>query len=103
MGMSDCIHCWSTPCDCGWEYRYLKIMSLKHKIKLFKHILKFREDNPSAVFSKSMREETEDDEKFLAHMRPLLIKQNEEYSKQREIEIAEFEKKNKRRITNGNR
>ena len=97
MSMSDCLHCWDTPCTCGWDYRNLKITGLKHKIELFEHILRFREDNPSAVFSKSMREETEDDKKFLAHMHPLLVKQNEEYSKQRAIEIAEFEKKNERR------
>ena len=21
MGMSDCIHCWETPCMCGYGYR----------------------------------------------------------------------------------
>jgi hypothetical protein len=21
MSMSDCIKCWNTPCDCGYEYR----------------------------------------------------------------------------------
>lgn len=21
MSLSDCIKCWNTPCECGWEYR----------------------------------------------------------------------------------
>lgn len=23
MALSDCRKCWSTPCECGWEYRNL--------------------------------------------------------------------------------
>ena len=22
MALSDCFKCWSTPCECGYEYRY---------------------------------------------------------------------------------
>lgn len=22
MAMSDCEKCWSTPCTCGWDYRF---------------------------------------------------------------------------------
>lgn len=25
MAMSDCIKCWSTPCECGWDYRNLPL------------------------------------------------------------------------------
>ena len=21
MSLSDCIRCWSTPCNCGWDYK----------------------------------------------------------------------------------
>ena len=23
MGLGDCLKCWSSPCDCGWDYRWM--------------------------------------------------------------------------------
>lgn len=25
MSLSDCRKCWTTPCDCGWEYRWMSV------------------------------------------------------------------------------
>ena len=93
MALSDCIHCWNTPCTCGWDYRNRKIEYLQEEIALLQHVIKFKKTNPDAIFSKYTSEKTEDDVKFLAHMRPLLIAQNDAYNKRRELEIAEFNTK----------
>jgi hypothetical protein len=81
MGLSDCIHCWNTPCTCGWDYRDSKIEYLQEKIILLQYIINFKKANPDAVFSNYTNKETEDDAKFLAYMRPLLIAQNEACTK----------------------
>ncbi len=36
MGLSDCIVCWMTPCECGYEYRN---WSIEAKIKQIKAIM----------------------------------------------------------------
>ncbi len=36
MGLSDCIECWMTPCECGYEYRN---WSIEAKIKQIKAIM----------------------------------------------------------------
>jgi hypothetical protein len=36
MSLSDCVHCWETPCTCGYEYRN---WSKEARIKLAATIL----------------------------------------------------------------
>ncbi len=31
MAMSDCLHCWNTPCSCGWDYRNYSIEYLEEQ------------------------------------------------------------------------
>ncbi len=89
MALSDCLHCWDTPCSCGWEYRRWAIEDLKERMKLLKHVIKFKEENLTTVFSSS-GDETEDDKKFLLHMQPLLEAQNEVYNKRRDAEAFQW-------------
>ena len=44
MSISDCVKCWSTPCDCGWEYRK---MSVDGMIKFIGDILQYRSKEES--------------------------------------------------------
>ena len=36
MALSDCEHCWNTPCTCGWDYRDWK---KENRIQLAENIL----------------------------------------------------------------
>jgi len=65
MALSDCIHCWDTPCTCGWEYRNLPIEELQNRVGMFAMMLAFKRRNPKAVFSKWNEKETEDDDRFM--------------------------------------
>lgn len=65
MSLSDCIHCWSTPCECGWDYRDWPIEELQKRVEMFALIIAFKRHNPDAVFSKLFEDETEDDKKFM--------------------------------------
>lgn len=65
MSLSDCIHCWSTPCECGWEYRTMTIETLQERVGMFAMILAFKRRNPDAVFSTFSEKETEDDRRFM--------------------------------------
>ena len=41
MALTDCGKCWSTPCECGWEYRY---MNDEKFAKFIVNILTYKED-----------------------------------------------------------
>jgi len=68
MSLSDCIHCWSTPCECGWDYRNWPVEELQKRVVMFALIMSFKKNNPDAVFSKLFEEKTEDDTKFMEFM-----------------------------------
>jgi len=53
MSLSDCIHCWETPCICGWNYRNYTISALQKQIDMFEKVKKFKEENPTLKFSSS--------------------------------------------------
>ena len=46
MSLSDCLHCWETPCGCGYEYRKY---TFKRRLELAWEILvapiKWRDKN----------------------------------------------------------
>ncbi len=65
MSLSDCIHCWSTPCECGWDYRNYSIETLQERVKMLTLIMAFKQQYPDAVFSKLFEKETEDDKMFM--------------------------------------
>lgn len=72
MSLSDCIHCWDTPCTCGWEYRTWSVQALEKQVNLFNKIIEFKKNNPSTKFgfhqSKYM---TEDEEELMKILRLL--------------------------------
>jgi hypothetical protein len=39
MSLSDCPKCWSTPCECGHEYRDWKIDRLEEHIEMLSRVL----------------------------------------------------------------
>lgn len=47
MSLSDCEHCWDSPCTCGWGWRHYSAASLSRIIKLLTKIrdLKREKDN----------------------------------------------------------
>jgi len=57
MSMSDCDHCWNTPCTCGWDYRNWSLEDLKKQIKMLAEVIAF----------KNMHKEM-DDKKFLDYL-----------------------------------
>lgn len=65
MALSDCIHCWDTPCTCGWEYRNYSMEALQERVKMVTLIMAFKQQYPDAVFSKWSEKETEDDRLFM--------------------------------------
>lgn len=65
MALSDCTHCWMTPCECGWDYRNYSIETLQERVGMFAMILAFKRRNPDAVFSTFSEKETEDDRRFM--------------------------------------
>ena len=50
MALTDCEKCWSTPCDCGWEYRH---MNDEEFAKFIARILTYKEDKV-AILEKAM-------------------------------------------------
>lgn len=68
MALSDCSHCWDTPCTCGWGYRNYNIKGLQERINMLQKVVSFKNQNPQAKFSSIGGEETEDDKKFMIHM-----------------------------------
>jgi UDP-N-acetylenolpyruvoylglucosamine reductase len=65
MSLSDCIHCWSTPCECGWDYRKWPIKKLKERMNMLALIIAFKQQNPDAVFSTLSENQTQDDKLFM--------------------------------------
>lgn len=65
MALSDCIHCWSTPCECGWEYRTMSVKELQDRVGMFAMMIAFKTRNPGALFSSWNQKETEDDRRFM--------------------------------------
>ncbi len=57
MSMSDCDHCWNTPCTCGWDYRNWSLEDLKKQIKMLAEVIAF----------KNMHKEM-DDKEFLDYL-----------------------------------
>lgn len=41
MALTDCEKCWSTPCECGWEYRY---WTDEYFAQFIAEILTYKED-----------------------------------------------------------
>lgn len=39
MSLSDCSECWSTPCECGREYKSWSVKRLEKLIALLQNIL----------------------------------------------------------------
>ncbi len=48
MALSDCIHCWNTPCSCGWDYRNYTIEYLEKQKVLIDYAIIFKKKNPNA-------------------------------------------------------
>lgn len=70
MSLSDCQHCWSTPCECGWDYRNWSIEGLNKHVKLFNSIILFKATYPDAKLSNGFsQKETEDDKRFMEFIR----------------------------------
>lgn len=47
MAMSDCAKCWSTPCECGHDYRHWTTERLKRQIQMLKDVLKEKKKHPN--------------------------------------------------------
>ena len=48
MALSDCIHCWETPCSCGWEYIDWKDSRLNEHIQLLTKLQVLKIEHPKA-------------------------------------------------------
>lgn len=46
MGMSDCMKCWDTPCNCGYDYLFEDTQRIHKRAMLLKEVLIFRRDYP---------------------------------------------------------
>jgi CHASE3 domain sensor protein len=69
MAMSDCIKCWNTPCQCGWEFRNVSIKGLEQYLNILQQVVTYRKNHPNAKFSSLINEvETKDDKEFMDHM-----------------------------------
>lgn len=74
MSMSDCPKCWSTPCECGWDYRSANDGWLRKQIAMFSAIISYHAKNPQAKFScpwKINKTETEDDIKIMEELKKI--------------------------------
>ena len=63
MSMSDCSHCWETPCICGWDFRNHSPERLEKYRELFAKIIVWKKAHPDAMFSE-YGQPTEDDIAF---------------------------------------
>ncbi len=70
MSLSDCIRCWSTPCECGWEYRNWPIEELEKHAQIFLRIIEFKKRATSLNFSTFLSEpETDADKRLMEYIR----------------------------------
>jgi hypothetical protein len=53
MGLSDCIECWQTPCECGYEY---SCWSIQRKVEQIKTIM--GKDEKAILEKLNQKEET---------------------------------------------
>lgn len=67
MSMSDCKHCWQTPCCCGWDYRNIPIEQLEKLINVLSCVVDYRKGNPGAVFSTRCGETPTHDDNMIMH------------------------------------
>ncbi len=67
MAMSDCLHCWNTPCVCGWDYRNYSIKYLEEQKILIDIAIQFKEINPNAKHNWDGK--TKDDVAYLNFIR----------------------------------
>jgi len=77
MSLSDCEICWGTPCSCGWEWKTYTTDCLRRNIEMFNLVIRFKEENPNAIFSPTWKigvPRTEDDKKFLDYMNKCFFK-----------------------------
>lgn len=51
MSLSDCIHCWDTPCVCGWDYRTWPVLRLDEQIAVLQRVRKWVLKNPKRLDS----------------------------------------------------
>jgi len=68
MSLSDCIKCWDTPCECGWEYRWWDIERLTKLRDTLTKIIEFKAQNPDAKLSGPLdyaKPDTEDDKRLM--------------------------------------
>lgn len=40
MSLSDCIHCWCNPCECGYDYENWSVKRLEKQISMLQDVLK---------------------------------------------------------------
>lgn len=69
MSLSDCLHCWSTPCECGWDYRNWSIEALEKHAQMFLRIIEFKKQSTSLNFSNALkRTETDADRRLMEYI-----------------------------------
>jgi hypothetical protein len=69
MALSDCIHCWDTPCTCGWDYRNWSIEALEKHAQLFLRILEFKKQSTNLNLSSAFSQpETDDDRRLMEYI-----------------------------------
>ena len=69
MAMSDCIKCWNTPCQCGWDFRTTNLKGLEIYISILQKVAEYRKNHPNAKYSSLINEvENKDDKEFMEHM-----------------------------------
>jgi len=70
MSLSDCIKCWDTPCECGWDYRDWTTGRLIEFRTMIETIIRYKINHPNAKFSNlSGKEETQDDKDLMEHVK----------------------------------
>jgi len=70
MSLSDCIKCYDTPCECGWEYRGWTVERLDGYVKMLNNVIMFKKLHPDQEFSMFMSDgETEADKKLMEYLR----------------------------------
>ena len=47
MALSDCVHCWDTPCRCGYEWRHWSPEGLDRMIRTLQAVKAIKETMPN--------------------------------------------------------